>query len=132
MHDLNRFNRRQWLGATAGALSLAACGERSQVRGANATRPRVAAVVTEFTHRSHAHVILENFLEPYYFNGQLTESGIDVVSLYVDQFPAGSDMSREVAKQYKIEIFPTLVESSLFHFDVDRRARLRASGRSRL
>ena len=31
---------------------------------------RVAAVVTEFTYRSHAHVILENFLEPYLFNGK--------------------------------------------------------------
>ena len=36
-------------------------------------------MLTEFTYRSHAHVILENFLEPYYFNGKLTESGMDVV-----------------------------------------------------
>ena len=105
----HRLNRRDWL-ATAGALSLAACGDARQVGGAEAKRPRIAAVLTEFTHRSHAHVILENFLEPYYFNGKLTESGIDVVGLYVDQFPAGRDMAREVAKQYKIEIFPTIAE----------------------
>jgi hypothetical protein len=68
-------------------------------------------VITEFTHRSHAHVILEDFLEPYYFNGKLTESGIDVVGLYVDQFPAGRDMARDVAKQFKIEIYPTIAEA---------------------
>jgi hypothetical protein len=109
MPHTTRLNRRQWLRTTAAASSLAAC--RSVWAGApDARRPRVAAVVTEFTHRSHAHVILENFLEPYYFNGRLTDPGVDVVSLYVDQFPAG-DMARGVAKQYKIAIFPTIAEA---------------------
>lgn len=71
---------------------------------------RVAAVVTEFTYRSHAHVILENFLEPYLFNGKKTESGMEVVSLYVDQTPRG-DMSRGVAKDYGIAIYPTISEA---------------------
>lgn len=109
--DSNQLNRRQWMGTTAGALSLAACGSLHHVHAADTKRLRIAAVITEFTHRSHAHVILENFLEPYYFNGKLTESGIDVAGLYVDQFPAGRDMAREVAKKYKIEIFPTIAES---------------------
>jgi hypothetical protein len=108
MHQI--LNRRKWL-ATAGALSLAACGATRKASGAEAKRPRVAAVITEFTHRSHAHVILENFLEPYYFNGRLTDPGVDVVSLYADQFPASGDMAREVAKQYRIEIFPTIAEA---------------------
>ena len=68
----------------------------------------MAAVVTEFTYRSHAHVILENFLEPYYFNGRLTDPGVDVVSLYVDQVPEGRDMSREVAKKYRLATYPTI------------------------
>ena len=33
-------------------------------------RPKVAAIFTIFTYRSHAHVLLENFLEPYLFNGK--------------------------------------------------------------
>jgi hypothetical protein len=103
--NLHRLNRREWL-ATAGSLSLAACGA-GRAGAADAKRPRVAAIITEFTHRSHAHVILENFLEPYYFNGKLTPSGMDVVSLYVDQFPSG-DMARDVAKQYGITIHPTI------------------------
>jgi hypothetical protein len=109
--DPKKLNRRQWLGTTVGALSLAACGGTRHVDGADSKRRRITAVITEFTHRSHAHVILENFLEPYYFNGKLTVSGIDVVGLYVDQFPAGRDMARDVAKQYKIEIYPTIAEA---------------------
>jgi hypothetical protein len=81
MSDLNSLNRRQWFGATAGALSLAASGDTRRVNGADPKRPRIAAVVTEFTYRSHAHVILENFLEPYYFNGQLTDPGVPLRSI---------------------------------------------------
>lgn len=74
---------------------------------------RVAAVITEFTYRSHAHVILENFLEPYLFNGQKTESRMDVVSLYVDQFPR-AEMAREVAKTHGMTIYPTIAEALRF------------------
>jgi hypothetical protein len=102
-----KIDRRQWLGATAGALALATCDSIRRVNSAERKRPRVAAVITEFTHRSHAHVILENFLEPYYFNGKLTDPGVDVVGMYVDQFSSG-DMARSVAKQYGFEIFPTI------------------------
>src|SRR5258706_4450192 len=101
---MRTLNRRQWLEATAGALAIATCN------GAEGKRPRVAAVITEFTYRSHGHVILENFLEPYYFNGQLTDPGLDVAGLYVDQFPSG-DMAREAAKHYGFQIFPTIGEA---------------------
>ncbi|RPI84453.1 MAG: hypothetical protein EHM42_07500 [Planctomycetaceae bacterium] len=72
-----------------------------------APRPKVAMVFTSFFYRSHAHVILENFLEPYLFNGQKTDPGCDVVSLYGDQFNA-DDMGRDVAKQYGIPIYDSI------------------------
>jgi hypothetical protein len=75
--------------------------------GAAKVRLQVAAVLTAFTYRSHAHVLLENFLEPYLFNGKLTTSGIEVVSFYVDQF-SERDMAREVAAKYNIKIYPTI------------------------
>ncbi len=75
---------------------------------ADASRPKVAALITEFTYRSHAHVILENFLEHYYFNGELTDPGVDVVSFYVDQNPESGDMSGRVAREYGITIYPTI------------------------
>ena len=71
-------------------------------------RPRVAAIYTICTYRSHAHVILENFLGPYLFNGNKTDPGVDVVSIYADQRPDGSDMTGEIAKQFKLPVFKTI------------------------
>lgn len=107
MNNASSLNRREWLGA-AGAVALAAGTRTDLAAEPEQKRPRVAAVLTEFTYRSHAHVILENFLEPYYFNGRLTDPGVDVVSLYVDQVPEGRDMSREVAKKYRLATYPTI------------------------
>src|SRR4051795_10152361 len=70
----------------------------------------VAVVFTEFTHRSHAHVFLENFLEPYLFNGRLTQPGVRVVSFYADQHP-DKDMTPAVAKQYRIPVYPTIADA---------------------
>lgn len=72
----------------------------------------MAAIVTEFTPRSHAHVILENFLEPYLFNGVRVDpqEEFEIVSLYLDQTPR-RDMGRAVAQEYKIPIFPTIAEA---------------------
>lgn len=116
-----QIDRREWLSLAAAAglawtplnRSLAGEPQPAESRTAEskaAKRPRVAVLVTEFTYRSHAHVILENFLEPYYFNGKLTDPGVDVVSLYVDQFPAG-DMARDTAQHYGFPIFPTIAEA---------------------
>src|SRR5688572_8674758 len=101
-------SRRTFLGQAAVAgmgLSIAGAG---QGRGAEpARRPKVAAIFTSFTHRSHAHVILENFLQPYLFNGKRTDPGVDVVSFYADQSPDG-DMAPDVARQFKIPIYKTI------------------------
>jgi hypothetical protein len=72
--------------------------------------PKVAAVFTEFTYRMHAHVFLENFLEPYLFNGQVTQPGVRVVSFYADQLP-DKDMARDVAKRYGIPMFGSIAEA---------------------
>jgi len=70
---------------------------------------RVAAILTCFRHRSHANVILENFLEPYLFCGRRVDPRKEfrVVSMYVDQFPK-VDMARGVARDYGIRIHPTI------------------------
>ena len=73
-------------------------------------RPKVAAIFTEFTFRSHAHVLLENFLEPYLFNGKKTDPGVEIVSFYADQMPKG-DMSRAVATTFGIPMYRTIGEA---------------------
>lgn len=78
--------------------------------GADDKPLKIAAVLTEFTFRSHAHVLLENFLESYLFNGRLTSAGMSLASLYVDQFP-DKDMARDVAVRYGIPIYPSIREA---------------------
>jgi len=102
-------SRREFLyGLTAGASLWGLPG--SAAATPQTTRPKVAAVFTVFNHRSHAHVILENFLESYLFNGKLSDPGVDVVAFYADQLP-GNDMARDVAKQYGIPLFKTINEA---------------------
>lgn len=102
-------SRRRFLAGAVGAALLTGV-RRGSAQDASQRRLKVAAVFTEITYRSHAHVILENFLEPYMFNGRRSDPGMDVVSFYGDQFPAG-DMSRAVAKKYGITIYPTIAEA---------------------
>lgn len=71
---------------------------------------RVAAIFTAFTYRSHAHVILENFLKPYLFCGSVIEPQMQIVSMYGDQFPEG-EMARQIAQEFKIPILPTIREA---------------------
>lgn len=107
------YDRRDFLKQTAGlgAAAVAASAFPGVLRAAaERTRPKVAAVITEFTYRSHAHVILENFLKPYLFNGQQIDPGFDVVGMYIDQFPEG-EMGRGVSRDYHIPIFPTIAEA---------------------
>ncbi len=101
-------SRRQFLG-TAGNVALALSA--FSLRAAQPKkRPKVAAIFTEFTYRSHAHVLLENFLEPYLFNGKRTDPGTEVVSFFADQTPKGH-MTEDVAREYKIPIFKSIDEA---------------------
>src|SRR5262249_57143436 len=101
--------RRQFLGTAGAPLALSGVPPpAAQPR----QRPRVAAVFTEFTYRSHAHVILENFLEPYLFNGERTDPGVEGVSFYAHQPPRGP-MTQDVAREYKIPIVHPLPRSPL-------------------
>ena len=101
--------RREFLQATLGG-GLTMLTSASVVSGEKKRRPKVAAIFTSFRYRSHAHVILENFLEPYLFNGRRIEPLVEVVSFYADQFPE-HDMARETAKSYGIPIYPSIADA---------------------
>lgn len=74
---------------------------------------KIAAILTSFFYRSHAHVILENFLVPYLFNGQVVDPRKDfqIAGFYVDQFPANTDMARDTAEQFQIPIYDSITEA---------------------
>ncbi|MBM4002790.1 MAG: hypothetical protein FJ295_05800 [Planctomycetes bacterium] len=101
------WSRRRFLATSAGVLAGAGLVTHDVQANRSTKRPRVAAIFTSMTYRSHAHVILENFLEPYLFNGRRTDPGVEVVSFYSDQSPGG-DMAPGVSQSYNIPIFKTI------------------------
>lgn len=71
-------------------------------------RPKIAALITEFRRNSHAEVILDRILEGYGWEGEHYRPNLDLVSLYVDQFPEG-DLSRERAARFSnLTIYPSI------------------------
>src|ERR1043166_3943500 len=104
-----QITRRQFIHRTAkvsgGVMLLPA-----SLLAASKRRLKVGAVITAFTYRSHAHVILENFVAPYLFNGKWISPGMDVVSLFADQFPDG-EIGRAFAAKHDIPIYKTIAET---------------------
>jgi hypothetical protein len=102
--------RRQFV---LSAAAMAGCHwQQARAVAAEANkRSRLAAIYTVFRHRSHAHVLLENFLEPYYFNGKLTDPGVEVVSFCADQHALKDDMTQDVARKYKVRVCKTIEEA---------------------
>lgn len=94
--------------AVVGTVSLAELGLADE--SPRRQRPKVAAIFDVCRHRSHANVILENFLLPYYFNGKKIVPEVDVVSLYADQFPEG-EFARDISREFGIPIYPTIREA---------------------
>ncbi|QDT52056.1 hypothetical protein Pan44_00640 [Caulifigura coniformis] len=103
-----RQTRRQFLGTSAALLAAGATTRGFALD--NAPRPKIAIVLTACFYRSHAHVLLENFLEPYLFCGQLKQPAVEVVALYAAQFN-DNDTLRRIAKDYSIPLYPSIAEA---------------------
>ena len=108
----NSLSRRDFVRTAAGSAAGLVLASRVPALCGTGASPRlkVAAILTEFTHRSHAHVILENFTEPYLFNGEKTDPGMDIASIYLDQFPS-NELGRAFAGKYHIPIYKSLGEA---------------------
>ncbi|MBI4905550.1 MAG: hypothetical protein HY820_18095 [Acidobacteria bacterium] len=74
---------------------------------AAAGKKRVAGIVTEYRHYSHADVVLGRILGGYSANNVHHESRSRLVSLYTDQVPA-TDMSRDLSARFGFKIYPTI------------------------
>lgn len=74
-------------------------------------RPRLAALVTEYRRYSHGQNIVDRLIGGYGWESDWRRPAVDVVSLYVDQFPA-SDLSREREARYpELKIYPSIAEA---------------------
>jgi hypothetical protein len=100
--------RRSFLASAGGLVA----GAYLPTSAAAPVKPlKVAAIYTVFRHRSHAHDIIENFLEPCLFNGEKREHGMKVVSFFADQRAETGDMTDDVAKQYNVTVYKTIEEA---------------------
>ena len=73
-------------------------------------RKRLAVVTTEWRDHSHAWHMATRFLVGYPINGKWHHPPFDVVSAYVDQFPAG-DLARRRSKEFGFPIYKTIAEA---------------------
>ncbi|HIL09132.1 MAG TPA: hypothetical protein EYG11_10555, partial [Candidatus Latescibacteria bacterium] len=76
-----------------------------------AKRPRIAALVTEYRRYSHGQNIVDRLLGGYGWESRWHYPQLDIVSLYVDQFPE-SDLSRErVERHPDLKMCSTIAEA---------------------
>jgi len=73
-------------------------------------RLRVALLATEVRRHSHAQHFIDRLVEGYGWEGKHYRPGIDLVSLYVDQFPIG-DLARDRSRRHGVPIYPTVAEA---------------------
>jgi hypothetical protein len=110
-HESANISRRSVLAAApAAALATLATGRRLQgdEPSQEKRRPRIAALITEFRRNSHAEVIVDRLLEGFGWEGAHYRPQLDLVAMYVDQFPDG-DLSRERASRFEdLKIYPTI------------------------
>lgn len=92
---------RREFGAALAALPLFAADGRKK---------KVAAIVTEYRHYSHADVIVGRLLAGYSPNAKHMKSRTQVVSMYTDQTPQ-NDMSRDLAARNGFTLYKTIEEA---------------------
>jgi hypothetical protein len=74
-------------------------------------RLKIAAIVTEYRKFAHGQHIVDRFLEGYGWNSRHHRPEMDVVSLYVDQFPEG-DLSRDRVTRFPgMKLYPTIADA---------------------
>lgn len=99
-------------GAVAGSSGGAGIAEAATVRTGSKThrRLRVALLATEVRKHSHAQHFIDRLVEGYGWEGEHYHPGIDLASLYVDQFPTG-DLARDRSRRHGVPIYPTIAEA---------------------
>ncbi len=86
----------------AGALRLA---------NAAPARPKLAAICTTYFKYSHAQHIVDRFLEGYGWNGAHHKPEMDLVSIYVDQFPTVEFSKDRAARFPSMKMYPSIAEA---------------------
>lgn len=105
---MNPPTRRQFIGQL-GVLGIA--NSASAQAGVSHTKPRrIAAIVTQYTHNSHADVIVSRLLQGYNLDGRPPRPDLRLISLYTDQVPK-NDISRKLAAEHGFALCPTIADA---------------------
>ena len=75
------------------------------------SRPKIAAIITEYRKHSHGQHIVDRFLEGYGWDGEHHHPNMDLVSLYVDQRPNGDLTPDRAARFPGMKVYPTIAEA---------------------
>lgn len=95
------WSRRSFILGSAATVASAA---------AAAPRKKIALIATVVFEKSHAQHFIDRFALGYGWNGGWRKPEVDLVSLYVDQFPA-NDLARGRSERYGIPIHKTITEA---------------------
>lgn len=82
-------------------------GDNACLQSSEPAPRRIAAIVTEYRHNSHADVIVGRLLQTDTLDGKGRRSPLRLASLYTDQKPP-NDLSRQLAVSHGFPIFDTI------------------------
>jgi hypothetical protein len=68
---------------------------------------KIAAIITEYRHYSHADVIVGKFLRGFPTDAGLLPARTQIASLYIDQFP-DADLARSVSARFDVPIYRSI------------------------
>src|SRR5690606_10913468 len=93
-------SRRTFLASSAAVAAGASLGASPPPR----QRKRIALIGTEVRRHSHAQHFIDRFLLGYAWQGGWRRPDVDLVSLYIDQFPE-RDLARATAARFDVPIY---------------------------
>ena len=105
-------NRRTFLAGSAAAMAsgIASTLPSHAAPASTLRRPRIALIGTEVRTHSHAQHFIDRFLLGYAWEGGWRRPDVDLVSLYIDQFPEG-DLARGTAARHGVPLYKTIAEA---------------------
>lgn len=110
--NVSTITRREALAAVPATVLALGAAQSLHASEPRHPRPRkIAALATEFRRNSHAEVILDRILEGFGWEGVHYRPKLELVALYMDQFPE-SDLSRERESRFpNLKIYPSIRET---------------------
>jgi hypothetical protein len=101
------FSRRIFLASSLAASSALMC---APLLAAENRRKKIALIGTVVYKHSHAQHFIDRFLMGFTWRGGWYRPSVDLISLYIDQFPE-NDLARATAKRYGVPIYSTVEEA---------------------